>query len=1030
MKKNLLVFLLFHLCGIALAQTTIRGRVTSARGGEPLPGVSVVVKGTTAGASTDVDGNFQIQAPTSATALVFSYIGFISKEEPINGRTTVNVSLQEDARALEEVVVVGYGTQLRREVTTAISSVTPEEITQTPITRVEQALQGRVAGVQTTNISGQPGDAPTIRIRGIGSTGISSPIYVVDGFIVGGIDYLNPGDIEKIDVLKDAAAAAIYGARAGNGVVMITTKQGVRDGDMHVSYDGYAGIQNPWRKLKLLDAREYAIMMNEGAMNAGQAPKFPDVNQFSGGTDWQDAVFEKNALITNHQLTISGGTAKSGYAAAFSYFDQDGIVGGDKSNFKRYTARINADNQVKEFLKVGTNLSYTHINRRSFDANQEFGGILSNAINLDPLTPIYETDPDILNNAPYSSNPVVRDANGVFAISRNVAQEVVNPLARLHLMNGVTTVDKFVGNGYAEIKIIEGLSFRSSFSIDLAYVNTTGYSPIYYLNEAQKNSTSSVSRSTDRYYTWQNDNYFSYNKTFGDHKVEATVGSTFLQGRDEGLYGSNTGLVTTDPRKAYLNLATDTESARATGGASERSLVGVFGRVNYSFKEKYQLSASLRRDGSSRVGKNNPYTTYPAVSVGWILSEEPFFPQIASINFFKIRASWGQNGNEELNGDYPTSSPVGVGRGYTFYTENGSGYISGSSLIRNENPDLRWETVEQTNVGIDLSFLNNAFTFTADYYVKTTKDLLIFAPIRASVGLDPYAANGGAVRNSGLELALTYQNKVGGLGYSLGLNGSLNKNEVLYINNAEQLLTGGSYSTYGVISRAEPGYPIGYFYGYKTDGIFQNQSEVEAHAKEGSLIQPLAQPGDARFVDLNNDGTIDDKDRTSIGNPTPKVVGGFNLGLDFKNFDLSAFFYGAFGHQIFNGTRRYDLPDANMQTRFLNRWTGEGTTNEYPRFTRNDTNGNYTRPSDLYIEDGDFVRLKTLQLGYNLPSSVLTKLHIQKLRVYVSADNLLTFTNYSGFDPEIGARGSIDIGVDRGVYPQSKTFRFGFNVTF
>ncbi|WP_205503743.1 SusC/RagA family TonB-linked outer membrane protein [Rufibacter psychrotolerans] len=1028
MKKKLLTLLLSLCWGIALAQTSITGRVTSARGGEPLPGVSVVVKGTTAGTSTDVDGRFQLQAPATGTTLVFSYIGYVSREEPIGGRTTIDVTLQDDQQALEEVVVVGYGTQLRREVSTAISSVSAEEITQTPVTRVEQALQGRVAGVQVTNLSGQPGDAPTVRIRGIGSTGNSSPIFIVDGFPVGGIDYLNPGDIESIDVLKDAASAAIYGARGGNGVVIITTRQGRRDGTMHVSYDGYVGIQNPWRRLELLNAREYATLMNEGAANAGMAPPYADPSQFGEGTDWQDAIFEKNAPIQNHQITVTGGTEKSAYSAALSYFDQDGIVGGDKSNFRRYTARVNADNQVKSWLKFGTNLAYTHLRRRSFDPNQEFGGILNNALNIDPLTPVYETDPEKLAQTTYTLNPVVRDGQGrVFAISPYVSQEVVNPLARLQVMNGLTNVDKFVGNIYGEVKLLEGLTFRSTLGIDLAYVVTTNYNPVYFLNAAQQNATALVSRGTDRYYTWQTENYFNYNKTFGDHSLGLTAGTSALRTRNETLFASNTGLVTEDPNMAFLNNAVGVTNVRATGGIGERSLLSFFGRANYSYMGKYLFTATVRRDGSSRFGRNNQFATFPSFSVGWILSDEAFFPQGNLVSLAKVRASWGQNGNEEIGGTfYPWAAQIGVGRGYTFFNpDGGKGYISGAAPVDAPNPELKWETSEQTNLGLDLAFFNSALSVTADYYIKTTKGLLVRPPILGHTGYNAPFVNGGSVRNTGVELAISYQGEARGLGYNIGLNGSFNKNKVTSIENAEKKLLGANFITYGTASQSTVGLPIGYFYGYRTAGIFQNQADVEAQS-----LQPTAVPGDVRFVDLNNDGKLDETDRTMIGNPTPKTVLGLNLGFDFKGFDLSAFATGAFGHQIFNGTRRYDITRANQQSRFLNRWTGEGSTNEYPRFTWNDTNGNYTRVSDLFIEDGDYVRLKTLQLGYSLPAGVLSKVHMQKLRVYVSADNLVTFTDYSGFDPEIGARNSLDIGFDRGVYPQSRTFRLGVNATF
>ncbi|GHA55210.1 SusC/RagA family TonB-linked outer membrane protein [Pontibacter akesuensis] len=1030
--KKLLLILLLHITGIAYAQNTITGRVTTAGEGIPLPGVSVVVTGTSIGTTTDAQGAYSLTAPASASTLSFSFIGFVKQEVPIGNQATINVQLAEDTKALQEVVVVGYGTQLRREVTTAISSVKPEEITQTPVQRVEQALQGRVAGVQVTNISGQPGDAPTVRIRGIGTSGSAAPLYIVDGFPVGGIDYLNPADIESMEVLKDAASAAIYGARGANGVVLITTRSGSRDGKMHVSYDGYVGFQNPWRRMELLNAREYAVMMNEGAANAGNALPYPDVTQFGEGTDWQEALFEKNAPIMNHQISVNGGTDKNAYAAAFSLFDQNGIVGGDKSNFKRYTARINSDNKVKEYLRVGTNLAYSHIDRRAIDPNQEFGGLLSNAINLDPLTPIIVSDPNLLNMSPYNNPNVVRDANGnPYGISSAVAQEIVNPLARLAVLNGRTRVDKLVGNLYGEVDITEGLSFRSTFGLDLAFVSTNNFNPLYYLNRSTANNNSLVSKGVDRYYNWQAENYFKYNKTFGEHDLGLTAGTSALRFNYESLFASNTGLVSNDPNLAYLNTAVDRGAAIANGAFNERALLSFYGRATYGYKGKYLFSASIRRDGSSRFGSNNPYATFPSVSAGWVISDEDFFPESDLLNFVKLRASWGQNGNEEIGGAYPWASTIGVGRGYSFYNPGGVGYQSGAAPEYIANPDLKWEASEQTDIGLDLALFNNNLRVTADYYIKRTKGLLLYAPIPATPGNNPPLVNGGEVENKGFELAINYSNEINDFGYAVGLNGSINKNEFLSINNAEGVLQGASISTYGTVSRSEVGQPIAYFWGYQTNGIFQTPEAVAAHVNsEGALLQPAAQPGDVRFVDFNNDGIINDQDRTRIGNPTPKAVLGFTLDLNYKGFDINAFVNGAFGHQIFNGTRRHDLSTSNMQSIYLNRWTGEGSTNEYPRFTWNDANGNYKRISDLYIEDGDYVRLKTLQLGYNFAPAMLETLHLQKVRLYIAADNLVTLTDYTGFDPEIGARGSLDIGIDRGIYPQARTFRLGVNATF
>ncbi|MER2996960.1 SusC/RagA family TonB-linked outer membrane protein [Pontibacter populi] len=1028
--RKIILLLLFHLYGIAYAQTTVTGRVTTANEGIPLPGVSVVVKGTTVGTATDVNGNYSLTLPEQANTLRFSYIGFIAQEVAVDNRSVINILLEEDTKTLEEVVVIGYGTQRRSELTGAISSVKPEEITATPVLRIEQALQGRVTGVQVANVSGQPGDAPSVRIRGIGTSGSAAPLYIVDGFPVGGIDYLNPNDIESMEVLKDAASAAIYGARAANGVVLIKTKSGSKDGKMSVTYEGYVGIQNPWKKLDLLDSREYAIMMNEGAANAGVTPLFSDVNQFTTTTDWQDALFGKNEKIMNHQIAVSGGSDKSSYYTNFSYFDQNGIVGGDKSNFKRYTLRLNADNEVSSFLKIGTNLAYTNINRRAIDPNQEFGGLLSNAINLDPITPVFETDPDRLGSSLYASPNIVKGPNGqVYGISPYVAQEVVNPLARLAILNGKTRVDKLVANAFADIKIASGLTYRSTFGIDLAYVTNDNFVPKFYLNSAQISENSLVSKETIKYYTWQAENVLNYNKTFDRHDIGLTLGTTALRSQADNVFASNTGLVTSNPAMAYLNLATDALGARVGGWYGENALLSFFGRANYSYDGRYLLSAILRRDGSSRFGRENKFATFPSVAAGWVISQESFFPEQNLVNFAKLRASWGQNGNENI-GNYTWASVIGVGRGYTFFPGE-EGYTSGASPVQVANPYLQWETSEQTNIGLDLYLFNSRLAVEADYYIKTTKGLLVNAPIPGTVGNNPPTVNGGEVRNKGLELSLTYSGDINDFSYSTSLNGSFNKNEVLSINNAEEVLIGSSFATYGIISRSIPGQPFAYFWGFETDGIFQNPEEVASYKNaEGALLQPNAQPGDIRFRDLNSDGVINDADRTNIGNPTPKMVLGYNLDLKYKNFDLSAFFNGAFGHQIFNGTRRHDLVTSNMQTKFLNRWTGEGTSDKYPRFTWSDANGNYTRISDIYIENGDYVRLKTLQVGYNFSGNALSKIHLTKMRVYVSGDNLLTLTEYTGFDPEIGARGTLDIGVDRGVYPQARIFRVGLNATF
>lgn len=1006
-------------------EQSISGQVKDA-GGEPLVGITVLAKGTTIGTVTDVDGKFILKVPQDAKTLVFSGVGYTLQEAEINGRAVVDVILAEDVARLSEIVVIGYGTQQKRTISGSVASISSAEITQTPVLRMEQALQGRVTGVQVTNSSGQPGDAPTIRIRGAGTVGNADPLYIVDGLLVGGIDYLNPSDIETIDVLKDAASAAIYGVRGGNGVVLITTKSG-KVGKTQVSYEGYVGVQNPWRKINMLNAQEYVLLQNEMYSASNLTSPFGSHTAYGEGTDWQDEIFSKDAPIMNHQLTISGGTEKSTFAATMGYFTQEGIIGGDKSQYDRITTRINSTHKVSNKFTFGQNLSYSRIDRRNIDSNNEFGGILVGALNIDPITPVFETDPAQL--ATYHPN-AVKDANGnVYGISKYATQEIVNPLARLEVTYGKYKLDKIVGNFFGEYEFIKGLKLRSSFGIDLAYGTGNGYTPIYYLNAAQNRDKSSVNKSVDRWFTWLWENTISYQKTFGNHNLSILLGTSAQENKYENIGGGKANLVFNNFNNAYLSAATDEDSQTIYGGAGESAFLSYFGRAVYDYKGKYLLTVTVRRDGSSRFGANNRFATLPSVSLGWVASDEEFMQNIGFIDFLKVRASWGQNGNANI-GDYSWTTTVYNGAGYGFGT--GSTFTPGSVPLSGSNADLGWEKSEQTDIGIDVHFLKGQLSLTADYYIKTSKGLLFNPAIPAVVGsFGNPTANAGEVQNKGIEIALNYKGEVKDLKYSVGVNFSYNKNQFKKITNGSDFLGGASFSTYGTASRAQVGYPIAYFWGLKTDGLFQNETDVENHVgPNGGLIQPNAKPGDIKFVDLNNDGVINDGDRTMIGNPTPDWTYGITLGANYKGFDLSIFLQGAIGNEIFNGIRRHDLTSSNMPAYFLNRWTGEGTSNEIPRLTITDPNGNFSRISDFYVENGSYMRVKDLQIGYNLPKVVLDMIKIQRFRIYFSANNLLTFTKYRGFDPEIGARGSLDIAIDRGVYPQPRTYRMGVNLTF
>ncbi len=1025
--KNIPLFLCCLFALSATAQISVSGTVQDGTNNEPLIGATILIKGTSIGTSTDYDGTFTINANSPNDTLEIAYVGYADYLFPLDGQIQVIIDMGVAANDLDEVVVVGYGTQKKREVTGATSKVSAEEIKKTPILRIEQALQGRTPGVQVTNTSGQPGEEPTVRVRGTGTTGNARPLYVVDGLVLnGGIDFLNPGDIESIDVLRDASTAGIYGARAANGVILITTKSG-KQGRLSLNYSNYYGLQNATKKIDMLNADEYRILMNEGARNAGLSEPF-DLNEIpANDTDWQKALFMKNAPMVNHQIGFSGGNEKSSFASSFSYFSQQGIIGGPKSQFDRFTARLNSNHEVKPFLRVGNNITYTHLVRRAVGSNTSFNGPFSSALNMDPLTPVFETDADKLGQYPYNAEPVVEDDNdNLYGISELlVGGEVVNPLALLETNTAETRVDKIVGNVYAELEPIKGLKARTSFGIDHAFVLNDSYRPLFFLNGAQNNTIkTSVNKGIDRYFTWQWENTLSYEKQFDQHKVAALVGTTARVNSFENLTGFNADVPILDPDNVYLNQAQDTVWM-ASGGASRGAIASVFGRLTYNFANKYTLTGVVRRDGSHIFGPDNRFGIFPSVGAAWILSDEPFMKSLPFLESLKVHASWGVNGNDRI-APFAFLSTLDQTRRYTF----GSGSVIGISPFSLENPEVKWESTSQTSIGFDAGLFKNRLQVTADYFIKNTEGLLERISIPSHVGNVGPFVNAGSVRNSGVELSLLWKNASGKWRYDIGVNGAYNINEMTFIANDEKVINGASWAIAGTVTRAQEGLPIAYFWGYQTAGVFQNDSEVFSHINsDGQLLQPQAVPGDVRFVDVNGDGTIDADDRTVIGNPTPDWTFGLTNNISYGDFDFSMFWQGAAGNQIFNGTQRQDLRYTNRTTKILERWTGEGTSNSIPRYTWIDTNNNY-RVSDLYIEDGSYLRLKNLQLGYNFQPSFLEKLKATQWRVYVSAENLLTITNYTGVDPEIGAQSSFDIGIDRAVYPQARTYRIGTSITF
>ncbi|AOR26163.1 TonB-dependent receptor [Formosa sp. Hel3_A1_48] len=1017
----------------AFGQNGLTGQVID-NNNMPLPGVSVVIKGTTVGTITDFDGNYSLNTELSdSKVLVFSYIGFKTQEIIVDGKSVINVLMEEDTSLLDEVVVVGYGTQKKSVITGAISGVKQTELEDLPITRVEQTLQGRVSGVTIAATSGQPGSNSTVRVRGITTLGFNEPLWVVDGVVVdsGGIGFLNQSDIESVEVLKDAASQAIYGARAAAGVILITTKKG-KSGKLSVNVNSYTGVSSASRQLDLLNAREYATLLNEKYVNGGGTIQITDPSSLGEGTDWQSVIFNNSAMRSQHELSLSGGNDVSKFYASFGYNKQEGIVMSDISNYTRKNVRLNSTHEISDKLRFGQTLGYSNEKNVGIgNTNSEFGGPLSSAINLDPTTPIVETDPVFAGQAPYTNEGIWRDNNGnPYGISNFVAQEMSNPLAyQKTRLGNYGWSDNFVGNTFVEYEPIEGLKLRSTVGAKLAYWGYKSFTPVSYLNAATIVNQNNISRGTNRGLGWNLENTISYSKKIKDHNFTVLLG--------QGVYADN---ITFGESVTYYDIPVDNYSdasfnfsvpqeqinASSYEGVEHR-VTSLFSRLTYDFDEKYLLTAIFRRDGSSRFGSNNKFGFFPSFSAGWVPSREEFWNDNDVVNQLKIRGGFGVTGSDNI-GDFQYLSTIGGGRNYTI--GNPGSIVIGNSPNAPSNPDLKWEETSQLNIGFDTRLFND-ISLSFDWYKKTTTGILQNIAIPGYVGAigDP-VGNIADMDNIGYDIELGYNKSFGEFDLSFNGNVSYVENEVTHLGNGVDFLSGGAsiQSTNFPITRTQVGQPVNSFYGFKTNGIFQNQAEIDNYvSSNGTIIQPNAQPGDFKWVDMDDDGDIDSDDRGFLGSSLPKFTFGFSLNLDYKNFDFFMFCQGASGNKIFQGLRRLDIVNANYQTAALGRWVGEGTSNTHPRLTTNDTNNNFSNPSDFYLEDGDYLRLKTIQIGYSLPESVLDKLGIDKLRVYYTAENLLTFTKYSGYDPEIG--GGI-FGIDRGYYPQAVTNQLGINLQF
>lgn len=994
-------------------ENRITGKVTDQQK-EPIIGANVVVKGTAEGTITDIDGHFTLDVPANAILQV-SYIGYTPQEITVGRQKTLFIQLAENTRTIDEVIVIGYGSVKKSNLTGAVSSVKTTELQQTPITSIDQGLVGRASGVQVTQTSGMPGAVASIRVRGSSSLqGGNEPLYVIDGFPVysgtgfgkmggntqmSGLSTVNPSDIESIEILKDASATAIYGARAANGVVLITTKSGKKGRDM-ITFETSFGIQQVAKKIDLMDAQEYAALINEAYRNDGLTPPYDatrlaEIARLGAGTDWQDELYQ-TALSQNYQLTFSGGDEKTTYAISGGYFDQEGIL--INTDFKRYALRLNLDRQVFGNFKVGTHMSGSHTISRSAstDAGGE-SGVVNGALKMNPIQPVF-----------------ANEETGEYTLVNEPGLLISNPIATAMKQVYKNAASRLLGDVYAEWEFLPGLKAKVSVGTDVMYLKGNNYTPssVY-----QAMGIASATVHVNRSINWLNENILTWNKTFREiHALNVLGGFTIQRNNVETVSASSSNFV--NDVMEYNNLGAGSIYNKPTSTATQWSLMSYLARVNYSLYDKYLVSVNARLDGSSRFGTNNKYGAFPSGSLAWRVSEEPFMePLKGVVDNLKIRTSYGVTGNTEI-GVYESLATLGA-NSWTL----GNQLVSGFYPNRIPNPDLKWERTGQFDAGFDLGLFNNRLRLTGDYYYKKTKDLLYNVAIPTVSGFDSMLKNIGSVENKGFELSVESDNLTGPFSWTTAFNISFNRNKVLELGGETYKEVGENddHLKTGSFRRLIVGQPIGVFYGYRFDGIFQNEAECAAQKSSASPIGV----GLRRYKDLNDDGKVDaENDREILGDANPKFFGGLTNTFGYKGFEVNIFLQYSYGNKIFNyNAMELEAPTGgqNVYKDMVNRWTPEHPSQIYPKAT---TNRNVL-VSDRFVEDGSFLKLKTLSVSYSFPK--LHFKHISGLRLYATGQNLLTWTGYRGYDPEVSYRGASTLqgGEDFGGYPQARTFMFG-----
>ncbi len=1025
---------------LAQQKREIRGRITTAEG-ESVIGANIIEMGTTNGTISDSNGNFVLQVEEGAVIHV-SYIGFLEQDINTSGRNFFEIVLLEDTQALEDLVVVGYGVQKKKLVTGANVSVGGETLQNQHTVNALEAMQSFAPGVNITQASGMPGEGFQVNIRGLGTIGNSAPLYVIDGVAGGDINTLNPSDIESIDVLKDAASAAIYGARAANGVILVTTKTG-RKGRIEVSYDGYYGVQNVPKMPDLLDAKQYMEIYNEERVVSGKdaldfASLIPGLYQqiMSGqwnGTDWMEEIRNENAPIQNHAINLSGGSDQSLFSLGFSYTSQEGILGKPvEPHNDRYTVRLNSDHVIYrknglEVIKVGETFNYSFRQRSGIAIGGMYWNDIRNMLTGCPLVPAYNDKGEF-----YAREDL--KASGLESLS----SRIYNPLAQMALNRGMNETQNYNinSNAYLEIQPIKDLILRSSFGYKMSADAYRSYQPAYDLAGDATLSPGRITQSGGSGYGWTLDNTINYRFSRDDHNFDVLVG----QSAEKWGFGMNMNVTNANPtfvgfKHAYLSNTdglTSGVTSIAGGPHSQGALASFFGRINYDYREKYMLTLVMRADGSSNFSKENRWGYFPSVSAGWVLTEEEFLADNDVLNFLKLRASWGQNGNADIAPfQYMSLIAFNPENNYRFGSDRNKMQLGGFPSIL-PNPDVSWETSEQLNIGLDAYFFNSRLQTSFDYYIKTTRDWLLRQPVADIQGPQGAYVNAGDIENKGFELGLKWNDNIGDFTYGAHLNLSRNENKVTrmgdntgFIESNPNIISQGTEPVW----RVQVGYPVGYFYGYKTEGVFQNAQQISSWTK--GFLQTDPQPGDLIFSDTNGDNEVTPEDKTLIGNPHPKFRTGFGINLGYKGFDFAITGKGAFGHQILKSYRSFaDNEFHNYTTDILGRWTGEGTSNKLPRLTAG--NGiNRMSVSDLYIEDGDFVKIQDITLGYDF-KNLLPKLPFGQARLYVTGRNLWTFTGYSGMDPEVGYGDEQPFvsGIDLGFYPAPSSILVGVNLKF